>query len=105
MAKYFEYGETELMHLRKKDKKLGAAIDRMGIIRREVNPDIFSALVESIVGQQISNKAAVTVCRRLNELCSMDSHRLHALSRGRNTSLRYVYAKGKLHQKHCRSRR
>ena len=80
MAKYFEYGETELAHLRKKDKKLGAVIDRMGIIRREVNPDIFSALVGSIVGQQISNKAAVTVCHRLNELCGMDSHRLHALS-------------------------
>jgi hypothetical protein len=26
---YFQYGETELAHLRKKDKKLGAAIDRM----------------------------------------------------------------------------
>jgi hypothetical protein len=32
MEYFFEYGETELAHLRKKDKKLGAVIDRMGII-------------------------------------------------------------------------
>jgi 3-methyladenine DNA glycosylase/8-oxoguanine DNA glycosylase len=80
MAYYFEYGEQELSHLRKKDKKLGAAIDRIGIIRREVNLDIFSALVESIVGQQISNKAAVTVCRKLNELSGTQAAKLHALS-------------------------
>jgi len=77
---YFEYGEAELAHLRKKDKKLGTAIDRMGIIKREINPDPFSALVESIVGQQISNKAAATVCRKLNELCGMCKNRLHTLS-------------------------
>jgi len=77
--RYFEYGETELNHLRKKDKKLGAVIDSIGIIKREVNPDLFSALVESIVGQQISSKAADTVCRRLSELCGMDAKRLSAL--------------------------
>ena len=82
MADYFEYGEAEMNHLRKKDKKLGVAIDRIGIIKREVNPDIFSALVESIVGQQISNKAAATVCRKLRELagCCMEAVKLHALS-------------------------
>ena len=79
MKKYFEYGETELAHLRKRDKKLGAVIDRIGIIRREVNPDLFSSLVESVVGQQISNKAAATVCRRLNELCDMDARKLYDL--------------------------
>jgi len=77
---YFEYGEVELAHLRKKDKKLGAAIDHMGIIKRRVNPDLFSALVESVVGQQISNKAAATVCGRLDALCGMDASRLHSLS-------------------------
>jgi len=77
---YFEYGEAELAHLRKKDKKLRAAIDRMGVIKRRVNPDLFSALVESVVGQQISNKAAATVCGRLDALCEMDVNRLHYLS-------------------------
>jgi 3-methyladenine DNA glycosylase/8-oxoguanine DNA glycosylase len=79
-VKYFEYGETELAHLRKKDKKLGTAIDRIGMIQREVNPNLFASIVESVIGQQISNKAAATVCRRLEELCGMDAHRLHALS-------------------------
>ena len=78
--KYFEYGEIELNHLRKKDKKLGAVIDHIGIIKREVNLDLFSALVESIIGQQISSKAADTVCRRLDELCGMDVGRLSVLN-------------------------
>jgi len=76
---YFEYGETELAHLRKKDKKLGAAIDRMGMIRRRINSDPFASLVESIVGQQISNKAASTVCGKLSDLCGIDAHSLHIL--------------------------
>ena len=44
---YFEYGEKEIDHLHNKDKKLGAVIDRIGMIKRKVNPDPFSALVES----------------------------------------------------------
>ncbi|MCL2201865.1 MAG: DNA-3-methyladenine glycosylase [Oscillospiraceae bacterium] len=78
--RYFEYGEREIGHLRKKDKKLGEAIDRIGMIQREVNPDVFGALVESIVGQQISSKAAATVCRKLGELSGMDAQRLYKLS-------------------------
>jgi len=78
--KYFEYGEEEINHLRKKDKKLGAAIDSIGIIKRRVNPDVFSSLIEGIIGQQISSKAAVTVCQKLEALCGMDSERLYAMS-------------------------
>ena len=69
---YFNYGEKEIAHLRKKDKKLGAVIDKIGLIKRKVNPDLFSALVESIVAQQISSKAAATVCQKLNNLCGMN---------------------------------
>jgi len=78
--KYFEYGEREIEHLRKRDIKLAAAIDRIGLIQREVNPDIFSALIESIIGQQISNKAAATVRSRLNALCRLEATKLHALT-------------------------
>ena len=77
---FFEYGETELSHLRKKDKKLGAAIDRIGMIKRRVNPDLFSSLVECVVGQQISSKAADTVRRKLDSFCGMEAGRLHAFS-------------------------
>lgn len=62
---FFKYGPTELEYLRKKDKKLGVVIDRIGVIEREVIPDLFIALIFSIVSQQISAKAASTVCSRL----------------------------------------
>ena len=65
----FNYTQTEVEYLKKKDKRLAAAIDRIGIIEREVNKDIFSALIGSIVSQQISSKAAETVGNRLESLC------------------------------------
>ncbi|SHI99704.1 DNA-3-methyladenine glycosylase II [Geosporobacter subterraneus DSM 17957] len=61
----FEYGQKEIDYLKKKDKKLGAAIDKIGMIKREITPDPFTALVSSVVGQQISSKAADTVWNRL----------------------------------------
>ncbi|UMZ74066.1 DNA-3-methyladenine glycosylase family protein [Natranaerofaba carboxydovora] len=64
----FEYGQKEIDYLKKNDKILGEAIDKMGIIEREVVPDPFKALIISIVGQQISNKAAATVRNRLYQL-------------------------------------
>jgi len=61
----FEYGQKEIDYLKRKDKKLGIAIDRIGMIKREITPDPFTALVSSVVSQQISNKAATTVWNRL----------------------------------------
>lgn len=63
----FPYGQAEIAHLRQNDDVLGAAIDRIGPIERSLTPDVFAALVLSVVGQQISNKAAETVGRRLTE--------------------------------------
>lgn len=65
---YFKYGKEEIEYLKKRDKKLGAAIDEIGMIKREVNPDIFSALITSVIGQQISTKAASTVTSRVIKL-------------------------------------
>ena len=68
----FEYGQAETEHLKRRDKKLGAAIERIGAIEREVTPDLFTALVKSVVAQQISTKAADTVwgrlCRQLSDI-------------------------------------
>jgi DNA-3-methyladenine glycosylase II len=64
----FEYGQKEIDYLKSKDKKLGAAIERIGLIKRRITPDPFTALVSSVVGQQISSKAAETVWNRLNNL-------------------------------------
>lgn len=65
---YFEYGNNEIDYLKSKDNKLGKVIDKIGIVKREVNPDIFDSLVSSIISQQISTKAALTVKSRLKEL-------------------------------------
>lgn len=62
-----EYGEKEMSWLSKRDKKLGAFIERVGFLRRELNKDLFASLVCSIATQQISNKAAETVRARLEE--------------------------------------
>lgn len=64
----FEYGQKEIEYLKRKDKKLAAAIDQIGIIEREITPDPFAALVSSVVSQQISKKAAQTVWSRLDTL-------------------------------------
>lgn len=62
---YFEYGDTEIDYLKKKDKRLAEAIERIGPVKRAAIPDLFAALVNSIVGQQISMKAYETVWQRI----------------------------------------
>lgn len=64
---YFEYGENEITYLRNKDKKLSEVIDQIGMIEREVDTDLFSAVVHHIIGQQISTKAQATIWQRMNE--------------------------------------
>ena len=65
---YFQYGEKEIKYLQKKDNKLGIAIDRIGMIKRKTNPELFSALLSTIISQQISTKAAITINDRLLNL-------------------------------------
>jgi DNA-3-methyladenine glycosylase II len=63
----FRYGQKETEYLKRRDKKLGAAIDRIGMIERNITPDPFTALVKSVVSQQISRKAAEAIWGRLCE--------------------------------------
>ena len=65
-AKYFRYGEKETAYLKSRDKKIAAVIDAVGPIRRELDTDLFQAVVRHIVGQQISNKALAAVWGRLS---------------------------------------
>lgn len=65
---YYEYGQKEIAHLKKHDKLLGEAIDRIGHIRREVDSDLFASVVHHIVAQQISSQALSTVWSRLVRL-------------------------------------
>jgi DNA-3-methyladenine glycosylase II len=52
-------------HLRRVDPHLRAIIDRIGPCRLEPHADRFSALVRSIISQQISTKAAQSINARL----------------------------------------
>ena len=64
-TRFFRYGEKETAYLKSRDKKLAAIIDAVGPIRRELDTDLFSAVVRHIVGQQISGKALAAVWGRL----------------------------------------
>ncbi|MGI6253856.1 MAG: DNA-3-methyladenine glycosylase family protein [Aminivibrio sp.] len=67
MTSLFVCGEEALAWLSGRDKKLGAAIERIGPLEREGFPDLFTALIRSIVSQQISKAAAATVWGRIND--------------------------------------
>ena len=65
MERFFPYGEYEIAYLKSRDKRLGEVIDKVGMVKRRVIPDLFAALVHSIVGQQISAKAHETIWRKM----------------------------------------
>jgi len=62
---YFQYGEKEIEYLKQKDKRMAKVIDQVGMVRREIDPDLFSSVVHQIVGQQISTKALATIWQRI----------------------------------------
>lgn len=65
MDNYFQYGEKEIAYLKHKDKRLSEIIDKVGRVDRPVIPDLFTALVHAIVGQQISTKVHGIIWRKL----------------------------------------
>ena len=49
MTRYFEYATDAIEYLKAKDKKLGAAIDAVGVVRREMDEDdLFTAIVHPV---------------------------------------------------------
>ena len=64
---YFLYGNDEINYLKNKDKVLAEVIEKIGHVDREVDTDLFSAVVHHIVGQQISTKAQETIWRRMKD--------------------------------------
>ena len=61
----FYYDEEAIRCLKAKDPILADIIDRIGPIERPIDADLFSALINNIVGQQISMKAQETVWKRM----------------------------------------
>ena len=64
---YFEYGENEILYLKNKDKKLAEVIEKIGLIKRETDTDLFSSVIHHIIGQQISTKAQATIWQRMQK--------------------------------------
>lgn len=62
---FVQYDTSATQYLMSKDKKLAEAINAVGDIRRPSDGDIFTSVVRSIVGQQISASALKTVLKRL----------------------------------------
>jgi len=64
---YFEYNQEELDALKSRCKTLARYIDEIGFIQRGIIPGLYAALVNSIVGQQISTKAQKTIWQRMQD--------------------------------------
>lgn len=79
---YFEYGEKEIRYLQSKDKKLAEVITRLGHIYRTCCNDLFEAVVNSIIGQQISTKAHETIWEKIkNDLGKLDANKIIKLGK------------------------
>lgn len=77
----FVYNETEVSYLKKRDKRLAEVIEKVGPIEREVILDIFVALINLIVGQQISTKAHKTIWKKMvTALGKITPHVINELS-------------------------
>ena len=63
----FQYGQKEIDYLKAREPRLGRAIEQIGYIHRQVIPDIFEAIINSIVGQQITTKAQETIWGRMKD--------------------------------------
>lgn len=64
---FVQYDTEATEYLMSKDPKLAEAIEAVGAIRRPMDGDVFTSVVKSIVGQQISASALKTVLGRLTE--------------------------------------
>lgn len=67
MADFFRYGRQEIEYLKSKDEKMAQLIDGAGMIERRTNPDLYRALADSIIGQQISTAAHNTIRKRVRD--------------------------------------
>ena len=72
-----DYWDDACRHLARRDRVMRKLIPQFGEGRLESRGDAFTTLARSIVGQQISTKAAQAVWNRFAELVDGPSTRLH----------------------------
>lgn len=79
---FFRYGDKEINYLKSKDKKLTEVIERIGHVNRACMDDLFEAVVNSIIGQQISTKAHESIWKKIkDDLGTLDASKTLALGR------------------------
>lgn len=62
---FYPYGQKEIDYLKSKDKRLTEVIDKIGIVERSVDEDLFTAVIQAILGQQVSSQSRETVVKQL----------------------------------------
>ena len=79
---------TAILHLKNADPVLGAIIERVGPYRIQYREPTFQTLVRSIVYQQLSGKAALTIFNRLLAAANADPLTPEAILRLRPARMR-----------------
>jgi DNA-3-methyladenine glycosylase II len=69
---YISIQDQRVQQLMNKDATLGSLIEDIGDIERDLRPDPLKSIIRSIVGQQISVKAAVAIFDRLTQKINND---------------------------------
>lgn len=72
MTRFFQYDDEATQYLKSKDKTLAQVIDIVGHVNRPMDDDVFTSVINSIIGQQISTAGAKTVLGRLDEHIGID---------------------------------
>lgn len=72
MTRFFQYDDEATQYLKSKDKTLAQVIDIVGHVNRPMDDDVFTSVINSIIGQQISTAGAKTVLGRLDEQIGID---------------------------------
>lgn len=80
MPQIFQYDQSHTDYLASRCPNMAMAIDKIGHISRQINPDTFSELIRAIIAQQISGIAAQTIWQRLTDLTSITPTALTQLS-------------------------
>lgn len=94
-----------ILYLTKKDKKLKRAFDLVGPVTYQLYSDPYAFLVETIIGQMLSNKVADVLCGRLKNKCfgAITPGAIQELSSEELRSLGVSNAKAKYRQLVCQN--
>lgn len=66
--KEIKKNSPEATYLSSRDSRLQATINNVGVLHQNLRSDLFLSLVKSIIGQQLSAKAANTIWNRIEDL-------------------------------------